>query len=85
MGLGHSHITTKELLSGACHILKDSHIFLNAWAIKDDPYCHLDPERFRPERYERDLTASKESKNASNLEKRDYIIFRARRCICIDY
>ncbi|USP80423.1 cytochrome P450 [Curvularia clavata] len=85
VSLGHPHTTTKELLYGGYRIPKGARLHLNAWAIGHDPSRHLDPEQFRPERYEGDLTTSEESKNMSDVKKRDHFAFGSGRRICPGY
>tara|TARA_R110002003_G_scaffold1048_15_gene22277 strand:+ start:18553 stop:20196 length:1644 start_codon:yes stop_codon:yes gene_type:complete len=85
VALGHPHTTTRELTYNGHRIPKGSHLYLNAWAIGHDPKRHQDPERFWPERYEGDLTTSEESKNSSDVKKRDHFAFGSGRRICPGY
>ncbi|OAL52704.1 cytochrome P450 [Pyrenochaeta sp. DS3sAY3a] len=85
VALGHPHTTTKELTYGGVRLPRGSRIHLNAWAIGHDPKRHQDPERFWPERYENDLTTSEESKNSSDVTKRDHFAFGSGRRICPGY
>ncbi|KAF2033419.1 cytochrome P450 [Setomelanomma holmii] len=85
VALGHPHTTTRELTYNGYRIPTGSRIHLNAWAIGHDPNRHQDPERFWPERYEGDLTTSEESKNSSDISKRDHFAFGSGRRICPGY
>lgn len=85
VALGHPHTTTKEIVYGGYRIPRGARLHLNAYAIGHDPKRHQDPERFYPERYEHDQTTSEESKNASDVSKRDHFAFGSGRRICPGY
>ncbi|KAH7392848.1 cytochrome P450 [Pyrenochaeta sp. MPI-SDFR-AT-0127] len=85
VALGHPHTSKKDITYGGYRIPKGARIHLNAWAIGHDPTRHQDPERFWPERFEGDLTTSEESKNASDVKKRDHFAFGSGRRICPGY
>lgn len=85
VSLGHPHTITRELIYKGTRLPAGSRIHLNAWAIGRDPDRHVDPERFWPERYEGDLTTSEQSKNASDVKKRDHFAFGSGRRVCPGY
>ncbi|KAL4733871.1 cytochrome P450 [Aspergillus similis] len=85
VSLGHPHVTTKDIVYNGQRIPKGARLHLNAWAISHDPKRHDDPDRFWPERYADNHTATMQSINSPDVTKRDHFAFGAGRRVCPGY
>ncbi|KAL6898673.1 cytochrome P450 [Trichoderma evansii] len=80
--LGVPHAVTQDDSYMGYHIPKDSAVFLNVWAIHNDPKRHPDPRKYDPSRWEGDNQNSAQSAVTGNPTKRDHFVFGAGRRLC---
>ncbi|CAG9953155.1 unnamed protein product [Clonostachys rosea f. rosea IK726] len=82
VGNGLGHRTKIDIKYNGYVIPANSTIRPNIWAIGRDPERHPNPDVFKPERWEGDVSTSQESGNYADNTKRDHFAFGVGRRFC---